>query len=760
MAKKNTRAKAPAFLLETPSGPVVLAWPDRASGVLPEVQRRAIAWTHVVRNRARWIRSATGTAEQDQSAREFLALVGVGPDGLQRLAQAGSVRVCIPYTGESHAWEARILPWEFIVSAATRALRTGPIVVTRWLERKAHKTVADRGRVLFVESAPGRLAQDWEFADECRLVQSYSGATQFERLESPTAEQLRAAVVRFRPGVVHLAGFDSHQGLELLKEPAATSNATPDGYLLAVPGGAEPLDAVALAQALVTEGHAPQLVFCNIWNSAARVAPLLAAAGAAAAIGFQDGMDDALAEIFLGSFYRGFAAAGDVQAGFEAGWAALQPQRRPLRGTGIALWRAGDAAQRPAMQAVAAEAAPARRMVVPLPVASEVDARTLGDYIRVTVEPEPQFSYALLHNNRDLFQRFLIFNLKNAQLRGLQVFVELHSNDGTYPWRQSFSLDDPVLDLSRKIRIALTSSLARTLDELLRTSLYVRVTWGPHEVYSETFPVTLAPVDQWADTDADRMFLPSFVFPRDRAVAHVLRQAEHFVTALRDDPAAGFDGYQSVDPDAADPAANVDRQVQALWYAIVYKVPASYINPPPTYTLASQRIRTPSEVTGGGYGTCVDLALMLAACLEAVEIHPVVFLLHDHAFAGYWRTDAARDAFLSGVTGSGEAAGAPQDSAPDATTATGMATARDRPGASWSFEGKLLLRQIRRAITQHHLIALETVGLSGRWSLAQAIETGSGYFDPAEAQRFLSMIDIRLARELGVTPLPLGARLG
>ena len=81
---------------------------------------------------------------------------------------------------------------------------------------------------------------------------------------------------------------------------------------------------------------------------------------------------------------------------------------------------------------------------------------------------------------------------------GVQVFVELHSNEGTYPYRQSFSIDDTVLDLSPQVRIALTSDLARTLDELLRTSLYVQINWGEHEIFRQTFPVTMAPVDEWA----------------------------------------------------------------------------------------------------------------------------------------------------------------------------------------------------------------------------------------------------------------------
>ena len=342
------------------------------------------------------------------------------------------------------------------------------------------------------------------------------------------------------------------------------------------------------------------------------------------------------------------------------------------------------------------------------------------DFFAITVEPEPRFSYGLLHNNRDLFRRFLIRNLSAGPVVGVQVFVELHSNEGTYPYRQSFSIDDTVLDLSSQVRIALTSDLARTLDEVLRTSLYVQINWGAHEIFRQTFPVTMAPVDQWADTDTDRIFLPSFIFPRDRAVTTVIKSAEHFVTTLRDDPTAGFDGYQSIDPELANPAQHVDSQVQALWYSVVYRVPVSYINPPPTYAVSSQRIRTPSEIVAGGFGTCIDLALMLASCLEAVEIYPVIFLLDDHAFPGYWRTDAGRDTFRRRVASSASDSDGGAQAPPEATPPR----PRDAPAPAWCF-GAAALAEIRRAIERNQLVPLESVGLTGRWSLADAVRKGA-----------------------------------
>jgi hypothetical protein len=461
-------------------------------------------------------------------------------------------------------------------------------------------------------------------------------------------------------------------------------------------------------------------------------------------------MDDALAEMFLGTFYREFSDTGDLDDAFQGAWRSLREQPKPLRGSGIVLWRAGSLHK---VRGLVSQTPPApplpKRLYSPEDLASD-KAR---EYLAVTVKPEAQFSYGLLHNNRDLFRTFVVRNLSDGRIAGLDVFVELHSNEGTYPYRATFSIDGPVLDLSPLVRIALTSQLARTLDEVLRTSLYVQVKWGTHEIFRETFPVTMAPVDQWADTDADRIFLPSFVFPRDRAVAAVIRNAEHYVTALRDDPTAGFDGYQSIDPELANPAENVDRQVQALWYSVVYRVPASYINPPPTYAVSSQRIRTPSEIAGGGFGTCIDLALMFASCLEAIEIYPVIFVLEDHAFPGYWRTEKALAAFRRRVAESAP----PTGSVSNAIRGVG-ASARHRPGASWCFDASAL-PHIKRAIDRNQLVPLESVGLTRRSSFADAADEGRTYFDEENVGRFLQMLDVMTARERGVTPLPLGPRL-
>jgi hypothetical protein len=137
-----------------------------------------------------------------------------------------------------------------------------------------------------------------------------------------------------------------------------------------------------------------------------------------------------------------------------------------------------------------------------------------------------------------------------------------------------------------------------------------------------------------------------------------------------------------------------------------------------------------------------------------VEIHPVIFLLNDHAFPGFWRTDRAREEFLEQVSSLASTPGR----TPDGVRGNGLAASAPPPVA-WSFD-TTTRDAIVAFIERGDLVPLESVSLTGRESLAAAIETGRRYFAKKERKRFLCMLDVRTAREQGVTPLPLGPRLG
>ena len=720
-----------------------------------EFQRLAVQWTYVVRNRSRWAQRADSVDDQAERAQEALAQLGISDADRERLAFAGHVEVVIPWQAESEGWEARIFPWEYVLTAATRDMRRGTSlsVVRRLDAGPGAPLLTAAPRVLYVQSAVGGLDTRYDFGTERRVVEANLGQQpgQMVVLENPTLTQLTQAVQQHDPGIIHLAGFDTHQGLALLGHD--DSETQRDGYLLRTDTGAPaPVSAEQLAAALTCGFTPPALVTLNLHNSAGRVAPLLLAAGAGAALAFQDSFDDALAELFLGSFYHALAfVERDYVLAFDLAWAEMRSQPRSVQGSGLVLWSrepllaAEVTTATPARTAITERMVEERRQVIDLATEPDVDR-----VVQVTVDPLTEANYSLLHNNRGLFREFAIRKLRPGRLETLRVNAELHVGTETYPYRRTFTLIDAFVDLNALVRVPLTSALARSRHEPVQTSLFVEVLWGPpgreRELYRDTHRIALLPADQWRDDDTDRLWLPSFVLPRDAAVAQVIDRAQRYLMALRDDPAAGFDGYQGVDDAADDPTLGVDLQVQAIWSAILYDYGLSYINPPPAYATVSQRIRTPSEVLTGRRGTCLDLTLLLAACLEYVDIYPVVFLLKGHAFPGYWRSDRAHGAFVD-VT-AGTPAGAGPDDAIDAQRAVRTPGQRESwylPATAWPE----MITHVRSGA----LVPLESVWLTAHRGFGEAIDAGYENLEPRA--EFDAMLDVLLARGGGVTPLPI-----
>jgi hypothetical protein len=361
--------------------------------------------------------------------------------------------------------------------------------------------------------------------------------------------------------------------------------------------------------------------------------------------------------------------------------------------------------------------------------------------LTVEVHPVESLNYAMLHNNRSVFEQFTIKNLTPGA-GSIRIVVDLFQGELSVPYKgiipftglnHTVNLNDDAGPSA--IRLPLASSLMRSLKEPLRTTMLVQITDTAETVkflYEQTFPVTLLPVDQWRDTDSDRQWLPSFVQQRDPVIVQIIQQAQKYLMAIQDDAGAGFDGYQSVDPEDKDGFLTLDVQVQAIWAALQYDYELHYINPPPAYRKDSQRLRMPSEVITSKRGTCIDLAILLASCLEAVDIYPVVFLLKEHAFPGYWRSETFHKQFLD-----------------DAVTQTRA----KRTTGSWHFEKDEFFLIIREAVAQGHLVPLETVRLTDHGSFRTSLD--QGLENLRSPVGFDAMIDIQLARENGITPIPL-----
>ncbi|HWE40275.1 MAG TPA: CHAT domain-containing protein, partial [Isosphaeraceae bacterium] len=649
---------------------------------------------------------------------------------------------------------------------------------------------------------------DYELEHVVTQLDSEPSRLEVHRTKNPTRAWLRSEIADFRPDVVHVAGADTWQVAELLGW--ASRRERRDGVVLAGDDGPDEVDAEGISDLMAASDPPPRLLVCNTWNSAARVGALAVARGVGAAVGFQDVFDDSMAEMFFSDFYRALRLSGhEVLPAFRMANEAMQARPQRVTGSGVVLWRDHSIAETAAAaitpQAAAAPAPTAPKATAPggrrrgpsagaKAAKAEAEASAAAarvaetakavqttegvrqefqkeksatikegearDLVEAVVVGMDHINYSLLHNNRGLFQRFDLKSLCKGVLRDVKIEVMLYVGGDTFPYVMTLDLaPGDVKSLLNDIRVPLTTEMGRGLRESVRTSLQVKGTWNGQTFYQNTLSVMMLAVDEWNDTEIDNPFLPSFVLPRDPVVARVIDAAQKYLMVLRDDSNAGFDGYQSIPEqgqgqppptptpgDDDDPTEGVDLQVRSIWSSLMYESPTSYINPPPTYTRSSQRLRTPSDVIQGKRGTCIDLALLLSACLEYVDIYPVIFLLEGHCFPGYWRSEAAHDEFVSMTSPAQASASALGPTA--AERGGGGGHGQSEP---WYLdEGHYA--EVMEWVYGGHLVPIETVWLTNRGSFRDAVD--EGVKNLRSKDEFQAMIDVKRAREK-VTPLPI-----
>lgn len=743
----------------------------------PSVQR----WRYVIANRRRIVRST-----RDDLSRDLQTLIKdharIYDDSqiltrIKEMAAAKLVEVRIPYSGEKVGWSARLFPWESALWLATAPYRSEPsefAVIRHLVVESPYNHQLTPATALAVDSGPGKLRSLYEFAREIEMVRGALQDVQTETLRDPDRQGLRSKVEALSPSIVHLVGVDPMSLAEqkLIDQPTNEE----DGFVLraspqgSTQGSTQAYDAVGSADLadIVTAGaQKPLLVAISTCYSAQRLAPLATAQGARHAIGFVDTITDADAMLFFSVFYRTLAQDWNVKDAFlraRQQWMSQAGSDNEQR-SGVALWsqvslldspQAGTIAARPAALKKAARGrATFRDLRLDITL---VQDKSIPGRMRKTASAS--LNYSLLHNDRPPFSIFTVHKTKAGPLDLLQVEVVLEV--GTESCRCRFSEElpeeDATLDLLDKIRLPLVAGMLRQTSESLRSNLYIKVQCGDRILRESSERVTVLPADEWRDDGEDHRWLPSFVLPRDPTVLKVVACAQRYLQTLLDDCSAGFDGYQQVLEDDSNAPNVVDPQVQAIWAALQHDLPVSYINPPPSYTSQSQRLRTPTEIFKGNAATCIDLALLFASCLEFVGIYSSVFLITGHAFPAYWRSNKAwwrmksfrfdqNEQQMPGQIGRSQ----------DGFTSTVPSTNTKGQTESWMFTGTDNLAELLSYVQKGELVPFESTFVTARKGFFEALERGASNLHP---QSFDAMIDIQSARGESVTPLPLLDRLG
>ncbi|MFL6122969.1 MAG: hypothetical protein ACJ73U_25525, partial [Actinophytocola sp.] len=328
--------------------------------------------------------------------------------------------------------------------------------------------------------------------------------------------------------------------------------------------------------------------------------------------------------------------------------------------------------------------------------------------LRIELLHPPAMFYALVHNNVPVVHHLRVRNASDDDLRDVDVRMELFGPDGALagPWRRQV----PVIPGQGEIgwdEFGDFSPAATTLvhaDEAFPVTYEVTVTASGTRPARLTVPSRVLAHNEWQNSPALYDSIAAFVQPNTDSVNVVLRAAS---ALLRGQTGSGsLQGYQA--------GPRRTAEIGAAIYEALRELRIDYVASPASFEDTGQKIRTTAAVLRDRLGNCIDLSVTYAACLEAAGLHPLVWIVEGHAFAGF---------FLG------------EDRLPETVS--------------------LDAAQMINVVESGTAVAVELTGIgpgADSVAFAEAARLGRAHLRGPAALR--GMVDIRLAHRSGIRPLP------
>ncbi len=217
--------------------------------------------------------------------------------------------------------------------------------------------------------------------------------------------------------------------------------------------------------------------------------------------------------------------------------------------------------------------------------------------------------------------------------------------------------------------------------------------------------VSVLAFDQWGGTRSVPELLAAFSCPNNPHVDRVLYEAGELLG--KDGKGVALNGYDSKNREV------VWAQISAIYSAVAARG-IQYSLPPASFASSGQKIRPPDRIFSGGVATCLDFTMLLASCLEAAGLNPIILLNDGHAWVGCWLINTSFSTCLT-----------------DDVLA------------------------VRKRVDAGEMLVFETTGLGLRPLMSLRLARESGYRHLVDdAAKFSVAIDVRRARIERINPLP------
>ena len=272
-------------------------------------------------------------------------------------------------------------------------------------------------------------------------------------------------------------------------------------------------------------------------------------------------------------------------------------------------------------------AAKANQIAKELPLTTE-EMDCIGDNpIRMDVAVLPVINYAMQQNGAVAIQSITIENNTNAVIENVDIEIT-----STPEFAMPFTRHIDHLPANKTITISrpkliLNAEYLASMTEKVTGVLHIDLKNEEKALVSDNLETTVFAFDEWHGVGLYPELLSTFVTTNHPELAKIIARATEFLGQWTGD--TSMDGYQSQAPN------RVLSQAAAIFTAIKEQAIA-YVVPPASFERVGQRVRLCDMVLQQKLGTCLDLTLLYASCLEAVGLHPLLITTVGHIFTGVW----------------------------------------------------------------------------------------------------------------------------
>ncbi|MFA5816260.1 MAG: DUF3320 domain-containing protein [Bacteroidales bacterium] len=326
--------------------------------------------------------------------------------------------------------------------------------------------------------------------------------------------------------------------------------------------------------------------------------------------------------------------------------------------------------------------------------------------LKVEFVYSPVINFSLQQNHVPIIRRFIVSNPSGNDLNNLKLQLSFEpefalpiaSQISKIQAGESFQIINVDLKLSAKFLSELTERVAGSICMIIQCEDQI--------LYRNDFTVDVLAFDQWQGIAILPEIVSSFITPNNPYIAKIIARASVILNGWTGSPS--LDEYQSRNPD------RVKKQMAAVFESI-RELGIIYCAPPASFEQSGQRIRMIDTLVAQKLGTCLDLSLIYASCLEAIGIHPILVVLKGHAFAGGWLID---DSFADSIS--------------------------DDPS--------LLSKRIADGINEVLLVESTCMNVGNSATFDDAVRSGNYHL--VNTDDFVLFVDVKRSRFAGIRPLP------